>query len=125
MSEDVNDGSEIAQPYYLDRPGKEKRIPMILSIPHAGTGFPPDLVEKFDEDILSEMDDTDWNLDQLYDFAPEMGVTVIHAKYSRWVIDLNREPNSKPLYDDGRLITALCPTTDFLGADLYTEKEHE
>lgn len=125
MSEIENSQSEIGQPYYLDQPAADKRVPMILSIPHSGTGFPPDLVENFDKELLSELDDTDWDLDQLYDFASELGVTVIHAKYSRWVIDLNREPNSKPLYDDGRLITALCPTTDFLGADLYMEKENE
>ncbi len=125
MSQNENGQSETGQPYYLDQPAADKRVPMILSIPHSGTGFPPDLVENFDEELLSELDDTDWDIDQLYDFASELGVTVIHAKYSRWVIDLNREPNSKPLYDDGRLITALCPTTNFLGADLYKDKDNE
>jgi len=52
----------------------------------------------------------DWFVHQLYDFAPSMGMTLIAAKYSRWVVDLNRDPQSKPLYTDGRIITALCPT---------------
>lgn len=47
---------------------------------------------------------------------------MITAKYSRWVIDLNRDPESKPLYTDGRIITALCPTTTFLGEPLYKDE---
>ena len=65
------------------------------------------------------MDDTDWFLDELYDFAPSLGITTIVPYYSRWVIDLNREPNNKSLYSDGRIITSLCPTTNFLGQDIY------
>ena len=70
-------------------------------------------------------DDTDWYLEKLYDFAASMGVTVIEAVYSRWVIDLNRTPQNKNLYNDGRIITALCPTTDFLGDPLYKSREFE
>jgi N-formylglutamate deformylase len=75
----------------------------------------------YNEDQLDKLDDTDWFLDQLYDFAPAMGITVIKAVYSRWVIDLNRDPESVPLYGDGRLITGLCSTTNFLGDALYKE----
>ena len=103
----------------------KKRVPIVLSIPHCGTGFPDDLMAKYDPGLLETLDDTDWYLDRLYDFAPELGVTMIFAKYSRWVIDLNREPGSVPLYDDGRLITELCPTTDFIGNDLYIDKKFE
>jgi N-formylglutamate deformylase len=48
---------------------------------------------------------------------------MIHARYSRWVIDLNRTPGSVPLYNDGRIITELVPKTDFLGGELYTDKK--
>ena len=58
-------------------------------------------------------------------FASDLGVTVIYAKYSRWVIDLNREPESMPLYDDGRMITELCPRRTFLDEKLYKKKEFE
>jgi len=54
-----------------------------------------------------------------------MGITMIHAVYSRWVIDLNRDPQSKPLYSDGRIITGLCPTTNFLGDSLYVDARNE
>lgn len=93
--------------------------PFVLSIPHCGVDFPDDLREKLDPELIDAPDDTDWYLDRLYDFAPELGVTMIHARYSRWVIDLNREPAGRPLYDDGRIITELCPTTDFQGNPLY------
>lgn len=94
-------------------------IPFILSIPHCGIEFPKKLKHKYKEDFIKTPDDTDWFLDMLYDFAPELGITTIAAKYSRWVIDLNRDPENKSLYDDGRIITSLCPTTNFLGDSIY------
>ncbi|HUF05426.1 MAG TPA: N-formylglutamate amidohydrolase [Aridibacter sp.] len=99
--------------------------PFVLSIPHCGVDFPDDIREKLDPELIAAPDDTDWNLDRLYDFARELGVTTIHARYSRWVIDLNRVPDGKPLYNDGRVITELCPTTDFLGNPIYTDPEYE
>jgi N-formylglutamate deformylase len=41
------------------------------------------------------------------------------------VIDLNRHPESKPLYTDGRIITDLCPVTTFLGQPLYRDGRKE
>jgi N-formylglutamate deformylase len=69
--------------------------------------------------------DTDWFVHKLYNFASEMGITIIYANYSRWVIDLNRDPNSKPLYNDGRIITALTTTTDFFGNPIYKNETFE
>ena len=54
-----------------------------------------------------------------------MGITIIHSVNSRWVIDLNRDPQSKPLYSDGRMITPLCPTTDFFGTPIYKNERTE
>ena len=98
-----------------------KRVPVLLSIPHAGTFFPSNLREEFKEELLPP-DDTDWFVDQLYDFASSLGITVISANYSRWIVDLNRNPNAVPLYNDGRLITGLCPSTDFLGTPIYEDE---
>jgi N-formylglutamate deformylase len=95
------------------------KVPIIISIPHCGTEFPPELKNDFLPEQVASVDDTDWFLQELYNFAPAMGITVVHAKYSRWVIDLNRDPESVPLYNDGRLITGLCTTTDFLGNPIY------
>ncbi len=111
-------------PYYIVE-SKAEKVPFVLSIPHRGTEFPDELKDNYVPELQEILDDTDWFLEKLYDFAPELGITTIFAKYSRWVIDLNREPNSNPLYDDGRIITALCPTTDFFGKDIYRKKEFE
>ncbi len=99
-----------------------RRLPFLLSVPHCGTGFPLELKPAFNEEMIKAPDDTDWHLDRLYDFAPGLGVTTICPAYSRWVIDLNRDPESKPLYDDGRIITTLCPSTDFNGTAIYRDK---
>lgn len=108
-------------PYFIIKPKSEK-VPIILSSPHSGVEFPDELKTHFRPDLMAEPDDTDWFVHDLYNFAPELGITVIHAKYSRWVIDLNRDPNSKPLYADGRIITELVPKTDFLGNEIYVDK---
>ncbi len=108
----------MSQPFYVIEP-QTPVVPIILSIPHCGVEFPDEIKETYLENQLKKLDDTDWFLQDLYSFASGMGITIIHAKYHRWVIDLNRDINSKPLYTDGRLITGLCPTTDFNGNPIY------
>ena len=111
-------------PYFIIEP-KIKKVPFILSVPHCGTDFPDELKANYNATMMARPDDTDWFVHQLYNFASELGVTIIYARYSRWVIDLNRDPESKPLYNDGRIITALCTTTDFFGNPIYTSAEVE
>jgi N-formylglutamate deformylase len=100
-------------------------VPILISVPHCGIEFPEELRDQFKSKVIAVPDDTDWFVNQLYDFAPSMGMTMIAARYSRWVIDLNRDPQSKPLYTDGRIITALCPSTTFLGEPLYRDERKE
>jgi N-formylglutamate deformylase len=100
-------------------------VPILLSVPHCGVQFPPELTDQYKLSMRSAPDDTDWFVDELYNFVSEIGITMIAANYSRWVIDLNRDPQSKPLYTDGRIITALCPTTDFLGTPIYNDERKE
>ncbi len=104
---------------------KSSEVPILLSIPHCGTNFPDELAGQYKPDLMRSPDDTDWFVDQLYDFAADMGITMITAVNSRWVIDLNRDPESKPLYSDGRIVTALCPTTTFTGELLYRDERKE
>ena len=104
--------------YHISPPTAPK-VPIIISSPHSGSYFPDDIKQRLKPGNVARPDDTDWFIDKLYDFAPAMGITLIKANYCRWVIDLNRDPQSKPLYTDGRVITGLCPTTDFNGNPLY------
>jgi N-formylglutamate amidohydrolase len=98
------------------------RIPMVLSVPHCGTLFPPDVKADFDPELIKAPDDTDWFVDRLYKFGLSVGITMISAVVSRWVIDLNRSPEDQPLYSDGRITTGLCPTTTFLDQPLYRDR---
>lgn len=98
---------------------KVDQVPIIVSVPHAGTEIPTTLLDQYDPEMIRAIDDTDWFVDQLYDFVSDLGIKMIKAKYSRWVIDLNRTADSTPLYNDGRVITALCPTTNFNDKPIY------
>ena len=106
------------QPYTIVEP-QAPVVPFILSVPHCGTDFPDEIKNDYVPELAARPDDTDWFVHKLYNFASELGITIIHARYSRWVIDLNRDPDSKPLYDDGRIITGLTPDTDFFGQNIY------
>jgi len=102
----------------------EVTSPIILSIPHCGTEIPAEILAELKPEMLPP-DDTDWFVDALYSFAKELGVIVIASVISRWVIDLNRNPDSTPLYNDGRVITDLCPCTDFLGRKIYRDERSQ
>ncbi len=106
------------EPFEIVNP-KNTPVPILISVPHCGTAFPDEIVEHYDQKLIETPDDTDWYIDRLYDFASEMGITMIRSVYNRWVIDLNRDPESKPLYSDGRIITALVPKTTFAEEPLY------
>jgi N-formylglutamate deformylase len=108
--------------YHITEPTAPK-VPIIISSPHSGTYFPQEIATRLHPQKAETPDDTDWFIDRLYDFAPQLGITVIRANYSRWVIDLNRDPESKPLYTDGRVITGLVPLTNFNGEPLYANGE--
>lgn len=95
------------------------RVPILIGFPHSGHYIPPHIKSTMNANMLANMDDVDWYLPKLYDFAHDLGITTIEAHLCRWVIDLNRDPANQPLYSDGRLITGLCPITDFLGNALY------
>ncbi|TKC79249.1 N-formylglutamate deformylase [Trinickia terrae] len=91
--------------------------PLLISIPHLGSRIPPELRPLYTNQALT-VADTDWHLDRLYDFASELGATVLGAKLSRYVVDLNRPPNDESLYP-GQTTTGLCPAETFRGEPVY------
>lgn len=91
--------------------------PLLISIPHLGTEIPDDIRSELTE-AASEIADTDWHLETLYAFAKLSGASVLGARYSRYVIDLNRPPGGESLYP-GQTTTGLCPTETFRGEPLY------
>ena len=96
-------------------------LPLLISIPHLGTEIPADLQAGM-ADVAALKQDTDWHLDQLYGFAKAMGASVIQARVSRYVIDLNRPPDGQSLYP-GQTTTTLCPVDTFRGEPLYHSEQ--
>ena len=96
-------------------------VPLLISIPHLGTELPAEFAAGM-SDTAPLKQDTDWHLDRLYGFAAGMGASVLQAKVSRYVIDLNRPPSGESLYP-GQTTTGLCPTETFRGEPLYGEAE--
>ncbi|MEE4246257.1 MAG: N-formylglutamate deformylase, partial [Kangiellaceae bacterium] len=101
------------RPYELV-PGSK---PIIISMPHNGTCLAPDMIERLTPEGLARVD-TDWYLRQLFHFAIEQGCYVIAPQFSRYVIDLNRDPDGVSLYP-GADTTELCPTTTFAHQPIY------
>ena len=95
----------------------EGHTPLLISMPHNGTELPSDIAATMTETSLT-VPDTDWCIDQLYDFASTLGAHVIKPVYNRLVIDLNRDPAGTNLYP-GAQSTELCPTTCFDFAPVY------
>lgn len=93
---------------------------LIVSMPHVGTQLPETLIPRLTKEALA-LPDTDWYLEELYDFLQELDVTVIAANYSRYVVDLNRSADDVSLYP-GSNVTALCPTDTFSGAPIYKQE---
>lgn len=91
-------------------------LPLLLSIPHAGTLLTPEVAAGLSE-RAQDLPDTDWQIPKLYDFAREMGVSVLCANYSRYVIDLNRPPDNQALYTTAT--TGLYPETLFDGSPTF------
>ncbi len=94
--------------------------PLLVSIPHTGNDL-ADIEPKLASRWLA-LRDTDWWIEQLYDFAAALGATVVRTNISRTVIDVNRDPSGISLYP-GQTTTTLCPTSTFDGNPLYLEGE--
>lgn len=94
--------------------------PVLVSIPHTGTFVPDDIASSFAGDAIRALPMTDWHLHHLYEFLPALGITSIYAHCSRFVVDLNRPPDSTPLYP-GRYETGLVATRTFDGEPIFSE----
>ncbi|CAM3656738.1 N-formylglutamate deformylase [Pseudomonas reidholzensis] len=94
------------------------RLPLLISMPHAGLSLTPAVRDGLVEPARS-LPDTDWHIPRLYEFARELGASVVAAEYSRFVIDLNRPDDDKPLYAGAT--TGLYPATLFEGEPLFKD----
>ena len=98
---------------------KAGSIPLLVSMPHVGTDIPDDIAARM-APAATERADTDWHLVKLYDFLGEMGASTLSARWSRYVIDLNRPRENTNLYP-GQDTTGLCPVDTFHREPLYLD----
>jgi N-formylglutamate deformylase len=96
---------------------KQGTLPLLISIPHAGTFIPDDIAATMTPDARF-VDDCDWHLERLYDFAVGLGASMIVPSHARYVVDLNRPPDNENLYP-GQDTTGLVPVDTFDKAPLY------
>jgi N-formylglutamate deformylase len=92
--------------------------PLVVSFPHDGLFIPAALERRMTEAALRRPD-TDWHVARLYDFCAELGASRLTAHASRYVVDLNRDPEGHELYP-GADNTGLCPTTTFDREPIYS-----
>lgn len=92
------------------------KLPLLISIPHAGTQLTP-TVEAGLTEAARPLSDTDWHIPRLYDFARDIGASIVIGNYSRLVVDLNRPEDDQPLYTTAT--TGLFPETLFDGRPCF------
>ncbi len=92
--------------------------PVLISCPHVGTHVPDEIATRFTP-AGKLLADTDWHVDWLYgDAASALGMSLLTATHSRYVIDLNRAADGAALYA-GADNTELCPTATFDQEPIY------
>jgi N-formylglutamate amidohydrolase len=93
--------------------------PLLVNVPHAGLEVPRDIASRLTP-AGAELPDTDWHVHRLVEAAAAgSGATVMSARHSRYVIDLNRGRDDKPLYAGAT--TGLVPTELFDGRPVYAD----
>jgi len=95
---------------------KPGNSPLLVSVPHSGTNLAEGQGEGMTEPGR-KLVDTDWHVDRLYAFAADLGASLLVAHNSRYVVDLNRSPDDRPLYPGAG--TGLVPLETFSGKPLY------
>jgi N-formylglutamate deformylase len=95
--------------------------PLLISFPHVGSDIPNEYRSRFVDRALAT-EDTDWHVDRLFDFAKSLGASLLIPSLSRYIVDLNRPPDNKPMYP-GQNNTELCPTRFFTGDPIYKPGE--
>jgi N-formylglutamate deformylase len=96
---------------------KAGKLPLLVSMPHVGTDIPDEVAATL-APCAQPRADTDWHLAQLYGFLDQIGASTLSARWSRYLIDLNRPPEDTSLYP-GLDTTGLCPVDTFGREALY------
>ena len=91
-------------------------MPIIANLPHSGMMVPDAIAAQLIPAQLAALPNTDWHLDHLYRSLPDLGITVLQATHSRYVVDLNR-PLQEPIF--GSFWSSVIPAQTAFGKPLY------
>ena len=75
------------EPFELTAP-RSGHAPLVLDSPHSGTSYPDDFRPAVTVDLLKQAEDS--YVDELYGSGPDVGATLIAARFPRSYIDANR-----------------------------------
>jgi N-formylglutamate deformylase len=104
--------------YDLDVP-EFIELPVVASLPHSGTYVPGKISKQLRQNPRPVLAPVDWHLDKLYDFLPDLGVTMLQATHSRYVVNLNRYL-SEPLF--GPQASSVVPQENAFRTPLYDKE---
>jgi N-formylglutamate deformylase len=79
----------MTSPFLLHLPTTQP-IPVLANLPHSGLLIPKEIADNLETSHQHYLPNQDWHLDKLYNFLPRLGICVLQAIYSRYVVDLNR-----------------------------------
>jgi N-formylglutamate amidohydrolase len=91
-------------------------VPIVANLPHSGLYVPEAIAATMTPEHRAALPNSDWHLDHLYEFLPQLGITVMQASHSRYVVDLNREVKDPVL---GDFWTAAVPEKTAFGQPIY------
>jgi N-formylglutamate amidohydrolase len=103
------------EPFIL-YPPQGQAVPIVANLPHSGMVVPEAIAAQFTRTRLQSLPNTDWHLDQLYRSLPALGITVLQATHSRYVVDLNR-PLQDPIF--GNFWASVIPEQTAFGQPIY------
>lgn len=68
-------------------------VPVVACLPHGGLHYPPELAAELavHPDVLW----SDWLTRDLYAFLPDIGIATVTTRFSRFVADVNRDPDGE------------------------------
>jgi N-formylglutamate deformylase len=77
-----------AHPAFILHEPRKGHAPLVLDSPHSGTEYPADFGTAVTVDLLRQAEDS--YVDELYGAGPDLGATLIAARFPRSYIDPNR-----------------------------------
>ncbi|MEM7650553.1 MAG: N-formylglutamate amidohydrolase [Pseudomonadota bacterium] len=77
------------KPFSIEKPKTDHTLPLIFDSPHSGARYPDDFNYACDFKTLEAAEDK--YVDELFENAPNHGITFLHAHFPRSYIDVNRD----------------------------------